>query len=230
MSEAPSDAPVTGQDTPAPNVEAPNPDPTPSQRADQPTGDTAPARDDTDWKAKSRTWEDRAKANKDKADKADEERAALDAKLAAVLKAAGLDTAEDPAETARKAAAERDAKDTELRQLRVERAAEKAGRKAGADVDALLDSRGFSSAIGKLDPAADDFTDRLTRAVEKALEDNPRLKAAPSVPARSVPDPSGARDNTGQLTRADLKGMTPEQISEARKAGRLTALMRGTTT
>ncbi|MDN5860911.1 MAG: hypothetical protein L0H84_20085, partial [Pseudonocardia sp.] len=183
-----------------------------------------------DWKARSRTWEDRAKANKAAADKATAEAAKASETLAAVRKAFGLDGADqdDPATAAEKAAAERDAKDAELRTLKIERAAEKVGRKAGADVDLLLDSRGFATTVARLDPAADTFDDDLTAAVEKALDGNPRLKAAPAAKASATVDVAGGGQPGGeQLTRAQLKTMTPKQIEAAREAGKLRTLLGG---
>lgn len=210
-------------------------------KQDKPSGETgasAETDDGTDWQAKateaqqfSRKWEDRAKANKKEADRAAQENAQLKQTLEALRKALDPDGAaqeEDPGELAEKATRERDAKDAELRQLRLEQAAEKAGRTAGADVDALLDSRGFATKLHKLDPTGDDFDDELKSLVTKALEDNPRLKAPSPAPTRSVTDGAGTRDDKGQLTRADLASMTPDQITKARREGRLTSLGVGT--
>ena len=192
------DKPETGTDTPpASPPNDPAATPTPPESTDPPTD--APERDATDWKAHARTWENRAKRDKDAAAKAVADKEAADAKLAAVLKAAGLAPDDDPAKAAEKAAAERDALATENRALRIERAAEKAGRKAGADVDALIDSRGFVAALADLDPTSSDFTDRLDAAVKTALEANPRLRATTSPPPRSVTDTA-----TGGLPEREL--------------------------
>lgn len=188
--------------------------------------DRQPAKgDDTDWKARSRQWESRAKANRDAAAERDQLKATLDTLRKALDPDAQAD--DDPHKVAEKAVAERDARTAELRSLRLERAAERAGRKAGADVDALLDSRGFLTALGGLDPDSDDFDGELAAAVAKAVEHNPRLKAASQAPTKSVTEPGAATDTNGQLTRADLAGMTPEQITEARRKGRLASLLRG---
>lgn len=222
------DPPAT--DPPAkPPEDKPPADKSPTDKlpADKLPADKPPA-DTTDWKARSRQWEDKAKTNKTAAEERDQLKLTMQA-IAAALDPNGNND-DDPAEIAERAVAERDAKDSELKSLRIERAAERAGRKHGADVDALLDSRGFITAIGKLDPADDSFSDRLDDLVKKAVEDNPRLKAAASpstAPTRSSPDPGGTKDTTGQLTRADLASMSPEQIVEARKAGRLTSLLKG---
>lgn len=125
-----------------------------------------------------RTWQTRAGENKTRAEKAEQERDEQAKTLAAVRKAFGLDQDEaDPnkvAEQAQQTVAERD---RELRAMRVERAAEKAARKAGADVDRLTDSRAFATAAAKLDPADDGFGDAMTALVEKHLDEHPHLRA-----------------------------------------------------
>lgn len=186
-----------------------SPDSTPA------TGDAA--KPDEDWKARSRTWEDRAKANKTAADKAAAEAAKASETLTAVRKAFGLDGTdeEDPKTAAEKAAAERDAKDAELRTLKIERAAEKVGRKVGADVDLLLDSRGFATGIAKLDPADDTFDDDLKAAVEKALADNPRLKAAAPPAATATADTTGG----GEPAKGELTVDSAREERRKRRAG-----------
>lgn len=200
------------------------------KKDDQPSTSSG-KKDEVDWKARARQWEDTAKKNKTAMEERDQLKLTMQAIAAALDPNGSKDL--DPEEVTKRAIAERDAKDQELKQLRIEQAAERAGRRAGADVDALLDSRGFVTAIGKLDPTADDFSDRVTEAVEAALKTNPRLKAqsGTTAPTRTATDPGGKRDTsgTGQLTRADLAGMTPEQIVEARKNGRLNSLLKGTT-
>lgn len=59
----------------------------------------------------------------------------------------------------------------------VENAVLKAAGKAGADVEALLDSRSFVDRVGKLDPAADDFAERIGEEIKTAVKNNPRLSA-----------------------------------------------------
>jgi hypothetical protein len=180
-----------------------------------------------DWKAQSRKHEDRWKTARDELAKAADERDSLKLTLDAMAAALGFgEEAEDPATIAERAKAERDQLDAELRSLRLERAAERAARQAGADVDALLDSRTFAKRLAGLDPAADDFSEALVDAVTQALETNPRLKASPAA-TRSVTDTTGSGDTNGQLSRAQLRSMSPEQIEEARKKGRLNALLKG---
>ncbi|MET0492911.1 MAG: hypothetical protein ABW000_07235 [Actinoplanes sp.] len=53
----------------------------------------------------------------------------------------------------------------------------RAASRNGADPDALLDSLAFVEKLKTLDPAAEDFTTKLSAAIKKAVEDNPKLKA-----------------------------------------------------
>lgn len=209
---APANGPGTGSATePAP---ATGP-------AGEPTGTPAPApeppKDDTDWKGRSRTWEDRAKANKAAADESAAKLAAAEARTKAILKAAGIGDDEDPAEAAKRTATERDdAKkkadqlEADLKAERLERAAERAARKAGANVDALLDSRGFVKALTELGDDAND--ESIGKAVEAALKANPHLKAS-APPPRSHTDSKGSptepKKRAGGLSGAVTRAMQP---------------------
>lgn len=227
----------TTEDTP------PNGDGVPAQDQTDTGASGAPGKPDTgeqgksdgdgeDWKARSRQHEDRAKANRKAADAALAERDKLSSTLDALRKALDPDGSgkdDDPTTVAERAVAERDAVKADARLARVELAAERAARKAGADVDALLDSRAFLARLDRLDPTDDAFAEDVTAAVEATLKDNPRLKATPGAPTSSatVEQTGGGESGTGQLTRAQLKTMSPEDISAARKAGRLKHLLGG---
>lgn len=76
---------------------------------------------------------------------------------------------------------------------------------------------------GEVDSAA------IGEAIDKLLESKPYLGKAESTPngVRTTP-PSGTRDgdnHQGQLTRDDLKRMTPQQIVDAQNKGRLNDLL-----
>lgn len=145
-----------------------------------------------------RTWQERAGENKGRAEKAEKERDEHAQTLAAVRKAFGLDQDEDDpkkvAEQAQNTAAE---KDLELRAMRLDRAAEKAGRKAGADVDRLTDSKAFNTASAKLDPESDSFADDMAALVEKFLDDHPHLKAKTETPPPSSQDMTDGGEGGG---------------------------------
>jgi hypothetical protein len=63
----------------------------------------------------------------------------------------------------------------EAKQAKTELAVYKAAGKHGADADALLDSRGFLAKLGDIDPSD---TKAIEKAIQDAVKDNPKLKAA----------------------------------------------------
>jgi hypothetical protein len=139
------------------------------------------------------------------------------------------DAPADPAQLAEtQAQRDRDVadRDTQIRSLTIRAALPSVFAKASADpglTEAVLTASG---ALGKLDPASDTFTADLESAVAAAMDSNPRLKVTPAV-ARSgseIPGRSGASD---QLTLEQVRAMKPEQIEEARKAGKLRSLLGG---
>lgn len=159
---------------------------------------------DEDWKARSRTWETRSKENKTRADEATAERDRLAGVLDGLRKALDPDGSkdDDPSKIAEKAVTERDTLAAENRLLKVEKAAERAARKAGADVDSLLDSRSFLDRIAKLDPTDSAFADDVAAAVDATLKDNPRLKAQQAPASSPTGDMTGGGDkgNEGPKT------------------------------
>lgn len=179
------------------------------------------------------------KAKRESAEqKAQQDQAALMQKVAALF---GVETDADkpptPEELAKQVAdanRETEASRAEARQTKVELAVYRSAGKFGGDPDALLDSRAFANAVSKLDPTADDFDSAMEAAVKAAVEANPKLAAKAPEPAPAPAPPKGGADLAGapggkrQLTEADVKRMTPEQIVKAREAGQLnTYLSRG---
>lgn len=67
--------------------------------------------------------------------------------------------------------------------------------------------------------------DAIKAALEELAEDKPHLLAAPPVSNGRFDTGRGKRQMKAQLSRDDLRGMTPEQINQARKEGRLDRLM-----
>lgn len=78
----------------------------------------------------------------------------------------------------------------------IELAAWRSAGKAGADTSALLDSRSFVDAASKLDPEADDFQTKLDAAIKKAVEDNPKLRAAQAAGRGGSEFPGGPGSET----------------------------------
>lgn len=90
--------------------------------------------------------------------------------------------------------------------------------------DALLyvDPSKFEvSEDGEIDRAA------VTAAIEALVQSKPYLAAQGGAPGTVFESPGAHRKGApaGQLTQADLKGMTPEQINTARAEGRLNDLL-----
>lgn len=170
--------------------------------------------------------------------KAQDDQAAFMKKVAAAF---GLETDEakppTPEELAQQLTEEQNrtkASDDRARQTQVELAVYKTASRHGGDPDALLDSRAFATAIAKLDPAAEGFDAKVAEAVQTAVKANPKLAAKAPEPKTPEPTPAGGApmENPGggkrQLGEADVKRMSPEQITKAVEEGRFnTYLGRG---
>lgn len=156
-----------------------------------------------------------------------------------VATAFGLDTGEEKpptpeqlAQQLEEARGETKASRDQARQTAVELAVYKSAAQHGGDPDALLDSRGFAQAIAKLDPAAADFGEAIGKAVKQAVDANPKLAVKqpeptpPPVPAGGAPM-GGAPGGKKQLGAEDVVRMSPEEITQAVKDGRLTSYLGG---
>lgn len=119
------------------------------------------------------------------------------AQMDAIAKALGLKEADKPPSvddlTEQLTAAQQQAqeRDAALRQLTVERAAERAAREHGADVDTLLDSRSFASKLSDLDPTADDFAAAVSDLVKTTVDSNPKYRVAQAAATSSADFSSG---------------------------------------
>lgn len=173
-------------------------DPEPStDPVDPPTDPVDPPQSDpTDWKAMARKHEREKKAIRDELEELRRTQMTDAEKAIAEAKAAGR--TEALTETGKILAA------AEFRS-----AAAEAGLKI-ADVAEFIDSARFVNDDGTVD------TEGITAAVERFAS------IAPPAVKQPTADPQGGPPSTpGQLTRADLARMTPDQIVEAKAAGRL---------
>ncbi|MYU24624.1 hypothetical protein [Streptomyces sp. SID8352] len=140
-------------------------------------------------------------------------------------------TLEELAQQLEESRGETKASRDETRQTRVELAVYKSAARHGADPDALLDSRTFAEAVAKLDPTAGDFNTLVENAITSATDANPKLKAKAPEPKEPQPTPAGGAPMDGapsskrQLGAADLARMTPKQITQAVREGRLNAYL-----
>lgn len=154
-----------------------------------------------------------AKARTDAKQKAaDEARATLAQDLMKVLdpKAAEKEKP-DPA----KLTAEIERATAEHRETAIELAVYKGASTHGADPGALTDSRAFLSKLGRLDPAEEGFTRKVSEAIKAAVTDNPKLKAATPPPATVAGDFGGG---TGEETKGGPK--TIDEIRAERRKRR----------
>lgn len=99
---------------------------------------------------------------------------------------------DDPAKVAEQAIRERDELAAKVRKFETDKVVERLGRKAGADVDLLLDSRGFEAAVDKLDASSATFEADVEALIKAQLEANPRLKVTPATPPASGREPAGS--------------------------------------
>ncbi|MGH3099314.1 MAG: hypothetical protein ACRDMV_25315 [Streptosporangiales bacterium] len=113
--------------------------------------------------------------------------------------------------------------------LKVDYAVQKAARKADGDPDLLSAVLFHDGKVDDLDPTADDFAEQIDAIVVEAIEGNERLRASAPAPPPPPDLKQGVRSSShdGQLTRADIKNMSPEKIVQARKEGRLDDLAAG---
>ncbi|MGH7954749.1 MAG: hypothetical protein ACREOZ_02185 [Gloeomargaritales cyanobacterium] len=96
-------------------------------------------------------------------------------------------------------------------------------RHGGEHANTLLDSRKFMNEVNGLDPDAKDFEEKLKALIETNKPKGPPVKSSGGA------DLTGGGNNSEkrQLSRADLKGMSPAEINKARNDGLLDDLMAG---
>lgn len=176
------------------------PAPTPETPPTEPQGTEQPKApaapaQEIDWKAEARKWEARAKENKTAAER-----------LAEIEKANLSEV-----ERAKREAEEAKAEAAQYRQ-REQVAAWKAqvSQETGVPAAALA-----GSSLEEIQAHAETLKSLITPA-------QPAPPAGPTVPGEGGVPPTTA---VAQLTKQDLESMTPKQINEARKAGRLNKLL-----
>lgn len=190
------------------------------QASGQQGGDAQSVKDLPDWAQKQ--IRDLRKEAGDNRTAANAVKTASQQQLDQVAQLLGLKKGEelDPAKMAEQLNESR----ATARATAVELAVHRNSGKHGADPDALLDSRGFLTAVAGLDPAAADFTTKVDAAIKEAVKTNPKLKAALGA-AVSGGDFSGGTGAGAAITDEQLSKMTPAEITKAYNAGKLKHLM-----
>ncbi|MFE5777085.1 hypothetical protein [Brachybacterium sp. NPDC056505] len=200
------------QDAQAPAQEANTP-PTPqapTEPSNGPEKGTQSVEDLPDWaQTLIRKTRDEAAQNRTARNT---EREQADARVAAILKAAGIETDDDTEDPVKAAEADRQAREKaeqDARTARVELAVYRAAPAANGDAAALLDSRSFLDRITDLDPSDQDA---ITGAIRDAIKDAPRL-AATQAAARSGADFTGGTGD-GAITPQKFRDMDMQQRNE----------------
>jgi hypothetical protein len=99
------------------------------------------------------------------------------------------------------------------RALRLEKLWASAASKAGADADLTFALARSSDFVRDLDVDSAGIEESLVDYLEKAISENPKLRAGPGAPPRSGTEISGGT-GTKTFTRAEIEGMTPDEIEK----------------
>lgn len=142
------------------------------------------------------------------------EQAAVLAKLAAVFNPEA-DPAEDPAQQAAEATAKAEQLTTRVGQLEAELLVHTIAGENGGNPVALLDSRNFTTALHGLDPAADDYTEQVAKAISDAVSKNASLSAAGQGPSRGgAPGAGQGPAAPGAVTQEQFDAMGPRERND----------------
>lgn len=155
-----------------------------------------------------RARKDAARYRQERSTAADQVKADADARLQAVLKAAGIDTGEgdDPEQAAAADRQAREKAEADARTARVELAVFKAAADQGADAAALLDSRSFLDRVADLDPTD---ADAISAAIGEHVQAHPRLAVTQAATRSSADFTGGSGD--GAITPEKFKGMDMQE-------------------
>lgn len=188
--------------------------------------DAANADDAEDFRAK---WEEAQKhIKKLNEESAKHRNAAKTAKEAQdelkqqILQAFGDEQAQSP-EDALKAAQEQAAQaHAELQQYKENDALNRLVKKANGNPDIVIP---YLRGSGNLpDFSSDDYDSQVEQIIADTLEKQPGLRA--QVAPQSSGQPSTPTGGEARLTRADLRGMSAQEILEARRAGKLDHILK----
>ncbi|HEY9472835.1 MAG TPA: hypothetical protein VIS06_03170, partial [Mycobacteriales bacterium] len=214
--------PTTTPPAPSPADMPPHP---PADPAQPPANDGQDIASLPDWAqtlirdARSEASKARTSAKANAADQARKEMAQ------AVAKALGIQTGDEPPDPAQLAAQVEAAK-KQAHTAALHLSVYQAAGQTGADPDRLLDSRSFTDSLNgsvTAAPGTAEFTTQIADAVKSWTDGHPQFKTAGQAPAaRSSAPITGGPGEGAPITEEQLRQMTPEQITEALAAGRLT--------
>jgi hypothetical protein len=178
-----------------------------------------------DW-AQKQIKDARAEAAKHRTEKkaATEQVSVEQARVAAILKAAGITAEGEEAPDPEKLASQLQERGTELWSTKVELETFRAASKHGVKPEALTDSVKFWEQVGDLDPSEPDFAAKVDAAIADAVKANPGLRA-PAGASRSGADftggPGAPPNIDQQIAEATAKGdhATAIALKRRRPAG-----------
>lgn len=223
----PPPAPAVDPAPAAPAAPAPVPAPPATPPAASPAGQPQDVASLPDW-AQTLIRDTRAEAagHRTRATAAEQQQTTVLQNIATALGITPQGTPDPATLQASLTAAQEQARQNAVRAALYETAADH-----GANPAALRDSVAFLESVKALDPAD---TAAIVAAAKAAVTANPALSAAPATPPPPAGPPAGGADLSGgnpgaprQLTEADLKTMTPEQIVKAQDDGLLRNLLGG---
>ena len=206
------DAPGTDPATPPADPATPPADPATPPAGDPPADPAGDGADDARVKranseaAKYRT--ERNTLQQQVTDLQNGQQAMLDN----IAKALGLkpeDAGDDPAKQVTTLTGTVDTLTTENATLKAALLVHDLAPEAGANATALLDSHKFTTLLIGLDPAADDYRDKVAEAIEAAVDQNANLKAG----GGQVPPSRGGAPEAGQGAGDQAGAVTQEQFN-----------------
>lgn len=240
--ETPATAPAPEPPAPTAAPEAPTPQASASAQPETPAANAANTDELPPWaqrelkKLREEAAGNRVKA-KEVADSLAQFKTEQEQQRQAFAKALGFAPDEPPTVeqlTQQLAASkgERDAEQARARQAAVELAVFRQAAAQQVDGNALLDSRAFAATLDSLDPAAPDFAQRVSEAINAAAERQPTYKVAPPAPQAPEPPAPPAIPKSGaefsappqgprQWTEEDVQNASPKQVQDAINQGLL---------
>jgi hypothetical protein len=156
-----------------------------SQQQQQSTGQqqAKATEPDTDWKAEAEKWKGLARKHEDRAKQNEAAKTAEADRVAAILKAAGIETEEsDPVKALETTRTANQTLAEENRSLKLQIAIASAAGKHGADQSLLVPVLTHSGKLSNLDPASDTFAQELDTIVKAEVTANPKLRSAAAFP------------------------------------------------
>lgn len=150
----------------------------------------------------------------------------LDALKQQLGKALGLveDDTQDPDKLIQAATAERDSMAQKLQEYQQKDAISSAASGKTSDVALLTALLQSDKAFAELDTTADDYNAQVAELVDAKIAAHPALKAQAAASGVDTSTTNTGSNKQKQISLDDLENMSPQEIYEAQKAGKLNHL------